>query len=158
LWNTLHLHEGSIIAIDSDQLPLRTLKYIVLGHVDHLPTINDSTQGGLANESPPPGGVLVDYQTFYDIYQQDVATQGISLAPPSINQVWLHTVSDPRTRSALRASLSRDPLFFLPTTSQDRYQLLDLLHEDPFSVNLSGVLTLGVIVALLLAIVGDLLA
>ena len=160
-WNRLNLHMGSVFTIQVSNLDINDLKCVVVGKVEHLPTINDSTQGGLPNETQPSAGVLVDYQTYLKAYQQEAQDSGFTNGskPLAPNYFWLRTTDDAIKLSNLRGSLRA--LVGSQQYTQgifDRRAIFDSLRTDPLSLNLLGILEVGTIIALLLAIVGDLLA
>ncbi|WP_220194226.1 FtsX-like permease family protein [Ktedonospora formicarum] len=159
-WDKLNLHVGSTFTISVSNLDIAELPCVVLGKVEHIPTINDSTQGSLEGEVPPSAGVLVDFQTYLKAYQKSEQSIGFTSGskPLILNQFWMRTTNDAttlaNTRSALRIALGSryDQTIF------DRRAILDNLRTDPLSLNLLGILSIGTVVALILAIVGDLLA
>src|SRR5205085_4754102 len=75
---------------------------------------------------------------------------------PLLNQVWLHTKSDPASLESIRAVLNASSSHLMHVI--DRYLLLATLQGDPLYLILMGVLEIGTISALLLALVGDILA
>src|SRR5260370_4072591 len=94
-WNNLKLHVGSTFTIEMSQLSYTDLHCVVLGKLEHIPTINDSTYPGLPDEAAPPGGVLLDYQTYASVYTHDskiLASTSGTLLP--INHFWLRTRND----------------------------------------------------------------
>jgi ABC-type lipoprotein release transport system permease subunit len=124
----------------SPQLHLR-----VVAIVQSIPQIASTTRYG---ES---GGVLVDYAA----YTAAIAKLP-SDAPPTPNQIWLRTSDDPTALAGLRAALATG-------TTQldqllDRRALITAQQSDPLQVDFFGVLGLGAATALLLALVGILLA
>ncbi|HEV2660190.1 MAG TPA: FtsX-like permease family protein, partial [Ktedonobacteraceae bacterium] len=74
---------------------------------------------------------------------------------PTVNQVWLRTTDNPTILTSLRTSLDSPAFHFLSLA--DRRLLLSTLQADPLYLILDGVLTLGTITALLLALIGGLL-
>jgi hypothetical protein len=129
------------------------MRCLIIGVVDHIPTVNTLTA------SVTTGGVLVDYQTYLEVFKQDVKRrppQVVPVNPPVLNQVWLGTKSDTASLESIRAALN-EPAFHL-THIVDRYLLIGTLQADPLYLILTGVLEIGTITALLLALVGDMLA
>ncbi|HEU5229198.1 MAG TPA: FtsX-like permease family protein [Ktedonobacteraceae bacterium] len=151
-WNTLHLHIGSTFTIDTSAAA--SLNCLVIGQLEHIPTINDSTGAGLTGDTPPPGGILLDYQTYASIYSQDSERVGLRALLP-INYFWLRTRDDPATLATIRSDINN--IRFDLTPYYDRRTLIAAFSTDPFYLNLAGILTFGTITALLLALLGNLL-
>jgi len=151
-WNNLHLHIGSTFTVATGVAV--DLHCLVIGEMEHIPTINDSEGAGIAGDTPPPGGVLLDFQTYASIYQQDSARSGLGGVLP-INYFWLRTRDDPATLAHIRATI--DTLRFDPNPYYDRRALTAAFSTDPFYLNLAGILTFGTVTALLLALLGNLL-
>jgi ABC-type antimicrobial peptide transport system permease subunit len=153
---TLHallLQVGSTFTVRVNNVYPQEMRCLIIGVVDHIPTVNTLTA------SVTTGGVLVDYQTYLDVFKQDVKRrppQVVPVTPPVLNQVWLGTKSDTASLESIRAALN-EPEFHL-THIVDRYLLIGTLQADPLYLILTGVLEIGTITALLLALVGDMLA
>ncbi len=153
---TLHallLQPGSTLSIKVNNAFPNVMQCLIVGVVDHIPTVNTLTS------SVTTGGVLVDYQTYLDVFRQDVKrSQPLTnpVEPPFFNQIWLHTKSDSAALESIRVVLNTQT----PRLSHilDRYLLLATLQSDPLYLVLVGVLEIGTITALLLTLVGDLLA
>jgi ABC-type antimicrobial peptide transport system permease subunit len=148
----LLLQVGSTFTIAVNNVSPKQMHCLIIGVIDHIPTVNTLTA------SAKTGGVLVDYQTYLNVFTQDVKQQPHAnpVEPPLPNQVWLHTKSDPATLERIRLILNK-PASQL-NHIVDRYLLLATLQSDPLYLILTGVLGLGTITALLLALIGDLLA
>jgi putative ABC transport system permease protein len=146
LVHELPLHVGSTFAVypglsfQFNNFAGRS-RYVVIAIVNHIPGIDESAGGG----------VLVDYQTFAAITAKDIGTNGVNLA---VNHVWLRTTeaSAGNVHAILASSSLR--LAFLT----DRYELASALYNDPTYLNLISVLAFGVTAALLLALIGNLMA
>ena len=151
--HTLLLQVGSTFAVKVNNVSPQEMHCLIIGVVDHIPTVNSLTA------SVTTGGVLVDYQTYLDVFTQDVKgsqLKGVPVDPPLLNQVWLGTKSDTASLEGIRAAL-KEPSSHL-TQIVDRYLLIATLQSDPLYLILTGVLEIGTITALLLALVGDMLA
>ena len=149
----LLLQVGSTFTVKANNVSPQEMHCLIIGVVDHIPTVNTLTA------SVTTGGVLVDYQTYLDVFTQDVKrSQSLvnPVDPPLLNQVWLHTKSDAASLESIRAVL-KEPVSHL-THIVDRYLLLATLQSDPLYLILMGVLEIGTITALLLALVGAMLA
>jgi hypothetical protein len=155
----LRLHVGSTFTISFQDVYPTDMQYVVIGVVDRIPTVNPllALENG-SGSSITTGGVLVDYQSLLNAYEQQAKTafiQGL-LRPPTLNQLWLHTRDDVVSLANVRTFLANPKLGL--TMLVDRRQLLTTLQSDPLFLVLDGVLILGTITALLSALVGDTLA
>src|SRR3989440_2756323 len=151
--HTLLLQVGSTFAVKVNNVSPQEMHCLIIGVVDHIPTVNSLTA------SVTTGGILVDYQTYLDVFTQDVKGsqfKGVPVDPPLLNQIWLGTKSDTASLEGIRAAL-KEPSSHL-TQIVDRYLLIATLQSDPLYLILTGVLEIGTITALLLALVGDMLA
>lgn len=132
------------------------MRFSVVAVVPYLP----STYGDNG------GGLLADYATFVAIY--DSATGGASPAAVAPNFVWLRTSDDAASLVSVRAAIARGPLAlsalqessFVPIQApvSDRRALATGLHGDPLRLTVIGILDLGAVAALLLALCGTLIA
>jgi ABC-type antimicrobial peptide transport system permease subunit len=152
----LNLHNGNFFSMSIDGLPDNTLSCVVIAIVQHIPNVNDSNAPGTASYIPP-GGVLVDYSTYAAVYKTDalVNGNGSSTALP-INHVWLRSGSSPAAVASVRAALASTRLQL--TNLYDRRALIDSMLSDPLYLSLVIILTIGAVTALLLTLVGNLLA
>ncbi|HLW00274.1 MAG TPA: FtsX-like permease family protein [Ktedonobacterales bacterium] len=148
-WNALDLSKGATFALAPSSLS-QGITFLALDEVQHIPTINDSLASGGTSDYTPPGGILVDYQTFAFVLQQTAKT---ATQP---NQVWLRTASDAASLSSVRAALKAGPLAL--TSVEDRRAMMAQAQSDPLYTNLVGILALGAATAMFLALVGNLLA
>jgi ABC-type lipoprotein release transport system permease subunit len=146
-WQTLHLSVGAPI---TTQFQNKTITFLAIAEVDHIPTVNDSLVVGTAPNFTPTGGLLVDYHALTSAYN---SPSGDDLF---VNYVWLRTSDSPALLAQTRAALSAGPLALL--SINDRRAMLAALEQDPLSLALNAVLLLGTIATLLLALVGNLTA
>jgi ABC-type antimicrobial peptide transport system permease subunit len=137
MWNALQLSPGTTFNLGG-------LTFVALAEVQHIPTVNDSLVTGGTDTYTVPGGVLVDYAVFNQVQKQ---------AP---NYIWLRTSDDSTALARVRAALSAGPLQV--NNLSDRRAMIAQMQRDPLYVSLSGVLLLGAITTILLALVGSLLA
>jgi ABC-type lipoprotein release transport system permease subunit len=161
----LRLSVGAIFTVTLSNQNVGTLSYQIIGIVPYLPTVNNRLNT-TDSTSPVPGGVLVDYATFSSVYTAAavVAKQApdkkknpfFTTVPPALNAIWLHTRSDATSLDAVRVALAKSPTHLFNIA--DRWQMLFDLTDDPLYLVLGGVLGIGTITSLLLALVGDLLA
>ncbi len=156
---TLHLKVGSLFKLKVDNQIIDTVQCIVIGSVSHVPTVNDRTTQSDNQGFMSIGGILIDYQTYINIYQQEAKASGNSsfgqLDTPTINHVWLHSRNDAVSLSSVRIALKK-PGTLLNVV--DRRALLAALNADPSYLVLSGILRIGTVTALILALLGNLLA
>ena len=151
--NKLLLHIGSSFTIQVSNVTPSTLQCVVIGVVDTIPTINHLVP------SSATGGVLVDYSTYLRAYMQEAKkanTQPGLSASPVINQVWLHTKDDTISLANVRTALKKTQYGIANLV--DRRLLLATLQSDPLYLVLTSTLSIGTIMALLLALVGTLFA
>ncbi len=154
LWNRLGLSQGdqfTLQAAQSSDTSDGTVKFLAMAKVQHVPTVNDSTEPGDSNGSPLPGGIVVDYASYATVYKQ--MTLGEALP---INHVWLRTSDDASAVANVRIALTKNDPQVNPLL--DRRALIDSLNSDPLTLDLIGELALGASTALLLALLGNLLA
>ncbi len=121
----------------------------IAGPEEHVAEIDSSG----SNDLIPAGGVLVDYTTFANVYASDFKSSGNTIP---MNYAWLRTRSDPASLASVRHAISQGELQL--TELYDRRATFDALHREPLYLDLIGVLALGATTALLLALVGNLLA
>jgi ABC-type antimicrobial peptide transport system permease subunit len=149
-WNALHLSIGAHFALAENRVQAG-IPFVAVAEVQHIPTINDSLATSGAGDYITPGGVLVDYNTYASVYAH------LALAPVSlVNYVWLRTGDSPGALARVRGALSVGALALGPVF--DRRALLLQMQQDPLYLIISGLLFLGTIATLLLALVGTLLA
>lgn len=139
-WDQLGLHVGAPFSVNNSSTPGDSLHYIAIAEVQHIPTINDSSAGG----------VLVDYASLAAVQTQ------VNRTYISLNHVWLQSQNDPAALASVRTALTSGILRV--ENLYDRRELANALHTDPLFLNLIGVLILGATAALLLAVVGNLMA
>lgn len=150
----LGLHVGSTFTI-ATSLKNNTLPCKVLGIVQHIPTVNDNNPPA-SQQVPPVGGVLLDFHTYDAVYQATAKSIGLSFGPLPVNYIWLRTSSNPTLLANVRSHLSTSD--YALTNAYDRRAIVASMRSDPLYINLAGTLLLGTIIALALAVVGDLLA
>jgi hypothetical protein len=167
-WNGLHLFAGAHFTLSTIEFSV-PIPVVAVAEVRHIPAINDSIETNGAGGYATPGGVLVDFATLSKVYHnivaasegQSLSQSGQNVSPPPApflapNHLWLRTSGDPATLARVRAKLSAGSLRLLGF--QDRRALTDHMLRDPLYRALVGVLALGTITTLLLALAGTLLA
>jgi ABC-type antimicrobial peptide transport system permease subunit len=155
--NTLDLSIGSTFTIIANNLTYGTLNCMIVAEVQHIPSVNNSAVPGSVGSNTLPGGVLFDYTTFANVYLQDIFRSGATtpIYLP-INHVWLRTRQDPSSLAHVRTALLTPGLHL--ENLYDRQMLTDSMSTDPLYLSIIIILIVGAATALLLALVGNLLA
>jgi len=139
-WQRLRLSVGkhfSLYTNDEDGTQGSPITYIAVAEIGHIPTVQSS-------------GLLFDYQSGDILYH---------LVPGNFlprNYLWVKTGEDPASIASVRNALTTAQPRIIQLA--DRRVLAEKLSTDPLYLDLLGVLALGAITALLLALVGNLLA
>lgn len=143
-WNALHLSVGANFTLDFSSVDYATnlVHFIAVAQTQDIPTPNANT------------GILVDYLTYANVYANNHANPQDFYIPA--NYVWLRTKSDSASLASVRKALNNVDLGLQPL--YDRRALINSLKSEPLYLDLNGVLTLGAATALLLAVVGNLIA
>jgi len=143
--STLHLSQGSHFTLNFSPIASADLvNFNVVAQVQNIPTSGDSSMAG----------VLVDFQTFADVYTHHFTRAGEFAVP--LNYVWVRTRDDAASVASVRKALSQGNLQLQPLF--DRRAIIDTLSHEPLNLTLLGILALGAVTALLLALVGNLIA
>jgi ABC-type antimicrobial peptide transport system permease subunit len=146
-WNTLHLSPGVTFHFFDNKV---AVDCIPIAEVQSIPTMNDSAFATGTNDFAAAGGILVDWQTLMAVSQK---VNGIA---PTSTDIWLNTRSDAPSLASVRAALSKGKLQL--GNLNDRRAIIDSLSNDPLYLDLTGLLFMGAIIAILLAFVGNLIA
>ncbi|MDQ2907358.1 MAG: ABC transporter permease [Chloroflexota bacterium] len=125
-----------------------TTTFVVMAGVSSIPTVVNST-----GTSVPAGGVIADFQTYASIYDQLVQAQGADLV--HLNYAWLRTRDDAASLASVRATLNTGYLQLTPL--YDRRAIEATLGPEPLYLDLIGLLAVGTLTALFLALLGNLL-
>jgi ABC-type antimicrobial peptide transport system permease subunit len=153
----LDLQIGNTFAVNMNNLSNSNLNCLVIAVVQHIATVNSSDTSSSSGTYVAPGGILLDYTTYALVYKRDLLGQGTtSTSYLPINHVWLSTQSDEDSLASVRAALNSPGLRL--QNLFDRRLLVDTMSSDPLYLSLIIVLTIGSVTALLLALVGSLLA
>ncbi len=155
---TLSLHVGSTFLINrGNEAPLAPdMHCVVIGTVAHIPTVINAPATGSTSFYSPNGGVLFDYETYNSIYMQQVKELGKGSDMLPVNWLLLRTRDDMSSLNHIRTALNTLDLHL--NAMSDRRALIDTLHIDPLTLTLEGILSIGTVATLLLALLGDLLA
>lgn len=137
-WELLNLTPGTIFYLADDAGDPDATPYVALAEVSHIPPVDDAVQGA----------VLVDYQSL-------VAGRAQQRKTTQPNYIWLRTSDNPLAVKHVRAALN-DPTVALDDLV-DRYAINGTNASDPLANHLLTLLSMGVIAALLLAFLANLL-
>ena len=140
-WNALKLTQGEHFQLhvnNPDDTGSGTITCTALAEVQLIPTTGNS------------GGILLDYQSYATLYQRV-----FHLYLP-VNYLWVKTKDDAASVNHVRNVLTTAQPIITPLG--DRRALVSQLNQDPLTLDLLGVLALGATTALLLALLGNLLA
>lgn len=141
IWNTLNLHPGEIFNLYKTTVTGPPMRYMAIAQVQQFPAIDNATIKG----------IMVDYQSLASIVA--AASPDHALVP--VNHIWLRTSSNPASLASVRIALNTSPLQL--DNLSDRRALSETLGSDPLSLNLVGLLAIGAMATLLLALAGSLL-
>ena len=145
-WNRLGLHARETFLVHQNNTLSDNIPYVAIAEVQSIPTLTkNDTNADLGLSS-----VLVDYATFASIQQRYYAED------TPANYVWLRSADTPASLASVRSALTTSMLYL--DQLSDRRALIDSVQHDSAYLHLFVTLALGVAAALLLAIVGDLLA
>ncbi|HEX6478773.1 MAG TPA: FtsX-like permease family protein [Ktedonobacteraceae bacterium] len=144
-WNILHLSTGSSFTLTDLHA---TINFVAVGEVNYIPTVNDSAEASGTGDYVASGGVLVDYQSYASI------SKIINSTAFTPNTVWLRTADDAASLASVRHALTTGNTAL--TEVNDRRAITGALLHDPLYLVLIGVLIIGALTALLLALVGNL--
>jgi len=146
-WNILNLSVGAHFTINDLNGPITC---IAIAEVQYIPTINDTIESNDTGDYIPSGGVLVDYASY-----AGVVLKANNVFIPTTD-VWLHSAGDPAALAKARNVLLNGPL---PLNNLlDRRSIIAGLQNDPLYIALLGLLLMGAVTALLLALIGNLIS
>src|SRR5207248_6186831 len=153
----LGLQSSYPFAVNVNDVPNSNLNCQVIAVVQHIPTVNSSEVSGNSGTFVAPGGILLDYTTYAAVYKHDILVKGsASDTYLPINHIWLSTQNDENSLASVREALKTPGLGL--QNLYDRRLLVATMSSDPLYLSLIIVLTIGSVTALLLALVGSLLA
>ncbi|GCE47403.1 FtsX-like permease family protein [Thermosporothrix hazakensis] len=135
-----HLTPGTPFMLKLDSAT--GLPCIVLAVIPRLPELND-----LPGTSTAANGLLTDFHSLAAILARQ---HNRSL---SINHIWLKTDHAPQILQEIRTRLSNGPTRLFPL--KDRIAELETLQKDPLYIQVISLLSLGTLVMLLLAFLGN---
>jgi hypothetical protein len=144
-WQSLHLSPGATFTLQDYH---GTVNFIAIAEVNNIPTINDSTTSVGSDDYTTAGGILVDFTTYSTI------SRSTNNADIEATTIWLRTHDDSHSLASVRAALNSGSLQL--DNVNDRRAIIASLSNDPLYLALTGILGIGSIVALLLALLGNL--
>lgn len=150
-WRQLNLSPGAPFTLTFSD---GSVDLVALAEVQHIPTISDSAGYSGSDSTGASGGILVDYQTCATVYQNLFRAEGATVP---INYVWLRTKGDAKSLASVRRVLNT-PASLQVSPVYDRRASSEVLRSDPLYLDLIVLLALGASTALLLALVGNLIA
>jgi len=141
MWRLLHLSVGKRFVLHNDNnndgVGDGTFMYVAVAEIEHIPTMSNN-------------GLLFDYQSGDMLYHR------VPNGYLPRNYLWIKSSDDSGTIDQLRTRLTSTQPLMSPLG--DRRAYMQKLSADPLYLDLIGVLTIGAITALLLALVGNFLA
>ncbi len=146
--HTFNLQPNQLFSLSDDQG--NTWRFRVVGQVAQIPSVNDNAGIGIGQ-----GGIIVDYQAL-EVAAKAAAANAHTDSPVEPNYIWLRTSESAAALAQVRQQVSQGELALNPL--YDRRALLDSLSTDPLYRNFVGVLALGAVAPILLALLGNLLS
>jgi ABC-type antimicrobial peptide transport system permease subunit len=132
-WDALGLTPGASFKLTINPGTNQTITFVAVAKYTNIPGIKRSDFQNI--------GILIDYQNYAAVYKTDTTTD---LVP---NTVWLKTSDDAASLASVRKAFP---------DLNDRRALLEAVVVDPTHVNLASIFGLGIVAALLLALIGSL--
>lgn len=153
-WDALNLsHNAKFTLTDLANFPGGPviIHCIAIAEVQHIPTINDTLAYNDTGEPIANGGILLDFKS----YETAVTNTNQNLFIPT-TEVWVRSINNPAMLAQARAQLTNGP-WHLDTPLNDRQAILSTINSDPLFLALNGLLIIGAITALLLALLGNII-
>jgi hypothetical protein len=144
-WQALHLSTGAPFTLQDYH---GTVNFVAIAEVNSIPTINDTTQSVGSNDYTIVGGILVDYASYSTV------SRNTNSADIEATTIWLRTRDDPRSLASVRAAINSGSLRL--DNVSDRRAVIVNLSNDPLYLALIGILDVGSMLALVLALLGNL--
>jgi ABC-type antimicrobial peptide transport system permease subunit len=158
MWNALQLTPGAqftLIFNGGDVVDGR-VNFVAVAEVNHIPTIDDSTVASGTDNTTGAGGMMVDYQTFAQVYIHDFSALGTTVP---INYAWLKTRGDDATLQYVHQILSNPKGCCLQLANMyDRRAIVASLQSDPLYLDIIGLLGMGALITVFLLLLGNLIA
>ena len=170
-WQNFNLQESPNFTLNVDDNN-DTLNFVVLGEIQHIPTINDTTDATSTDSGVSSGGMLLDYSTLAGIYI-NLMFDNARATDPSLkfvkflqtttllpfNYAWLRTSDNPASIASVRKTLNGQGKCCAQFSNiNDRRAMIIDLQSDPLYLDFIGILAIGTVTTLLLALLGNLVA
>lgn len=140
-WQRLHLSVGEQFPLPVESDGLVHANFVALAPISYVPGVKD-----LATLPWSGMGILVDYQSYVTV-KAKVTSQAASTFAP--NYIWLKTNNNMATLAHIRNLLPN---------ANDRRSMLTAMQNDADHLSIIGVMAIGIAAALILALVGTLIA
>jgi putative ABC transport system permease protein len=148
--NTLDLSIGQQFTLTMDATGTEPVHFVTIAVVQHIPTISDSGNSIGANSGLSSGGVLVDYQSYAHVVANLYDGQSVPL-----NYAWVDSHKDAASVASVRYGVTNT----LPLQNlYDRRATIASLSSTPLYLDLGGILAVGTTLALILALLGNVIA
>lgn len=144
-WQNLHLSPGAPFTLQDYH---GTVNFVAIAEVNGIPTINDTTQSVGSDDYTTTGGILVDYASY------SMVSRNTNNADIEATTIWLRSRDDPRSLASVRAAINSVSLRL--DVISDRRAIIANLSNDPLYLALIGILEVGSLLALILALLGNL--
>lgn len=170
-WQTFDLSNGPDFTLNVDNNN-NTLNFVAIGEVQHIPTINDTANTTDTSSDNVLGGMVLDYSTLAGIYINllfDNARadnpylsfakfeKNTTLLP--FNYAWLRTSDNTAAVASVRRTLNGQGKCCVQFSSiLDRRAMIVELQSDPLYLDFIGVLAIGAMITMVLALIGNLVA
>ncbi len=139
-WNAFHLTQGAVFHLDLSGYNNSSMKLIAVAEVPSIPSL-DATQPG----------ILVDFLTYAGVRQMDT---GNPVPVPDI--VWLRARNHTTALAQVRAAITKGSTKLEDV--KDRMTIESSLRKDPLAALITTILAVGLVLPLVLAFIGNLIA
>ena len=148
---TFHVKIGDPFSLAVPGYTGSSMHFKLIGQVNHLPGVFDTTNDQYYGNNTTAGGLLLDYKTYAAVFHADLPDTAV--APTT---VWLQSKDDATSLASVRAALHDGTLKV--TNLADRRKFIADLQHNPLQIDIVGVQSIGAVTAVLLALVGTLTA
>ncbi len=158
MWNMLQLTPGAqfTLIFNNGDVVDGQVNFVAIAEAQDIPTIIDSAEASGTDDYVVGGGMLVDYQTFAQVYTRDFSDIGVAVP---VNYVWLRTRDDEASVQHIRNVLSDPKGCCLQLLNMhDRRAIAASLESDPLYLDVVGLLGIGALITILLMLLGNLFA
>ncbi len=137
-WQILQVHPGSTFTLIDPSGDVDPLKYLAVASVAHIPPADENSESGM----------LLDLQSLFTSAQRHQD-------PLALNAIWLRTSDNALALQNVRVVLHTSLL--ATANLADRRAIAQSGLADPLTLNILAVLTMGIVTAILLALLANLL-